>query len=197
MNVLFLGPSTSEVFSFLRATEEVATTAEPLGPEIFATYRPEFLVSHGYRYLVPPAVVQTFRDHAINLHISLLPWNRGADPNLWSFIDDTPKGVTIHYVDEGLDTGDIIVQKEVNFSDEETLRTSYAKLQDEILHLFREWWPPIRRQACPRQKQDGPGSYHRARDKAAIMHLLANGWDTSVAALKANAPALQRSSGGT
>ncbi len=51
----------------------------------------------------------------INLHISFLPWNRGAHPNFWSFYDDTPKGVTIHLIDEGIDTGAIIYQKEITF----------------------------------------------------------------------------------
>ncbi|MCL0081308.1 hypothetical protein M1N64_03665 [Peptococcaceae bacterium] len=47
-----------------------------------------------------------FQGRAINLHISFLPWNRGADPNFWSFIENAPVGVSIHYLDEGIDTGD-------------------------------------------------------------------------------------------
>ena len=51
---------------------------------------------------------------AINLHISYLPWNRGADPNLWSAVG-MPKGVTIHYINDGFDTGDILFQKAILF----------------------------------------------------------------------------------
>ena len=44
--------------------------------------------------------------------MSYLPWNRGADPNFWSILEDTPKGVTIHIMDESIDTGDILYQKD-------------------------------------------------------------------------------------
>ena len=54
----------------------------------------------------------------------------GQDPNLWSFIEDTPKGVTIHEIDEGIDTGDIIFQKEIVLNSNETLASSYEKLQE-------------------------------------------------------------------
>ena len=67
------------------------------------------------------------------MHISYLPYNRGFYLNFWSFIDNTKKGVTIHYIDEGIDTGDIIFQKEV-FSNEKT----YNKLKQEIEDFFIE-----------------------------------------------------------
>ena len=60
---------------------------------------------------------------------------------MWSFLEDTPKGVTIHYIDEGIDTGDIIVQKEVFIDeDKETLKSSYEILNKEIQALFKENW---------------------------------------------------------
>ena len=51
----------------------------------------------------------------INLHIGYLPYNRGAHPNFWSFMDNTPTGVTIHEIDKNIDTGKIIYQKIVDF----------------------------------------------------------------------------------
>ena len=45
--------------------------------------------------------------------MSFLPYNRGSHPNFWSFIDDTPKGITIHEIDEGADTGNIVFQKKI------------------------------------------------------------------------------------
>jgi len=72
-------------------------------------------------------------NRAINLHPSLLPWNRGAHSNFWSFLEDTPKGVTIHIIDEGIDTGDILLQKKIKFDQsKETLRSSYGRLQQEL-----------------------------------------------------------------
>lgn len=79
-----------------------------------------------------------------NLHISLLPYNREASPNFFSFIENTSKGVTIHQIDEGLDTGPILAQKELFFDEsKETFASSYEKLILEIQMLFKENWSSI------------------------------------------------------
>ena len=51
----------------------------------------------------------------INLHISYLPYNKGAHPNFWSWVKNTPKGVSIHLISEKIDAGDIIFQKKLIF----------------------------------------------------------------------------------
>jgi methionyl-tRNA formyltransferase len=145
----------------------------------------DFAVSYRYRYMIWKPIIEYLKGNIINLHISLLPWNRGADPNLWSFLEDTPKGVTIHYVDECLDTGDIIVQKEVFFDySDETLATTYQKLNEEILELFKCEWPSISAGRATRQKQPMIGSFHSLKDRKKIEYLLAErGWDTPVITL--------------
>ena len=117
----------------------------------------------------------------MNFHISLLPWNRGADPNLWSFLEDTPKGVSIHYIDDGIDTGDILAQREVPHQREDTLRTSYDRLSETMLTLFKEVWPTLRAGMITAFPQPREGSFHRLRDKVPYEHLLTKGWDTPVA----------------
>ena len=140
------------------------------------------------------AILDIFPCKAINLHISYLPWNRGADPNFWSFVEDTPKGITIHYLDEGVDTGDIIVQEEIKFdSDRETLATSYEKLQAAIQNLFKQNWPNIKNEKCQGQKQVGKGSTHKVRDKEGLSHLLTAGWSTPVSVLEEYAAETQMS----
>ena len=136
---------------------------------------------HGYRHVLRPPVLDRFPRRAVNLHISYLPWNRGADPNLWSFIDNTPKGVSIHYLDAGIDTGDLIAQKAVEFGAGETLRTSYVRLQNEIAQLLAVHWGRIRDGSCDAVHQVGTGSFHRTSDREKIAHLLSLGWDTPVA----------------
>jgi methionyl-tRNA formyltransferase len=181
MHVLLLGPEDSPLGPWLRARGETVTaTSSLVGPEASA----DFLVSYGYRYILRRPVLDRFGDRAINLHVSLLPWNRGADPNLWSFVDDTPKGVTIHHLDEGVDTGDIIAQREVLMGSDETLRTSYQKLQVALQQLFQEQWPLIREGRAPRHPQRGPGSRHLLRDKEALLAALPAGWDTPVSLLR-------------
>lgn len=184
MKVLFLGPNNSPIAQHLRKVgESVHALEKPLPEKVHA----DFIVSHGYRHIIPPHICKEYDGRAINCHISLLPWNRGADPNLWSWIDDTPKGVTIHYIDEGLDTGDIIAQFKFGFSGQYTLRTTYDVLQIELLNLFAKHWPDIKIGKCPRIKQQGPGSYHTSKDKEKYSHLLINGWDTDVRMVQARA----------
>ena len=91
---------------------------------------------------------------------------------------------SIHYLDAGIDTGDVIAQRLVEFEAAETLRSSYARLQAEIARLFAEHWSRIRTGHCSAAKQAGAGSFHRVADRDKVAHLLTNGWDTSVADLE-------------
>jgi len=157
-------------------------TIDPITPDFIDQNNIEFLISYGYRHILKRDVLEKLPNHAINLHISYLPWNRGADPNLWSFIDNTPKGVTIHYLDEGVDTGDIITQQQVTFESEgETLATTYQKLQQEIQKLFKKCWPQIKIGICSRVKQSGCGTFHRVKDNQTV---LCDGWNTLIKDLK-------------
>jgi methionyl-tRNA formyltransferase len=143
---------------------------------------PEFIVSYGYRHILAPEVFSLAGRAAVNLHISLLPWNRGADPNLWSFVEGTPKGVTIHHIDAGIDTGDIIAQRRVEFTIEATLAQTYDRLDREVVELFTQTWSAIESGDAPRRAQPPGGSFHRVADRATVEHLLTLGWDTPIAA---------------
>jgi len=139
-----------------------------------------FIISFGYRYKVESEILDLFKDKAINLHISYLPWNKGADPNLWSILDNTKKGVTIHQMDNKIDNGKILYQKEVFFSENDTLGSSYNKLQETVIELFKSKWPSIKYNRVLPKKQSGEGSYHRSSDKENYKELLVNGWQTKV-----------------
>lgn len=181
MKVLFLGPLDSPTAAFLEsAGEQVIARSDRLTTDEIADGEFDFLVSHGYRHIIRQPILDLFPRRAINLHISLLPWNRGADPNLWSWIDNTPKGVTIHFIDAGVDTGDVIAQREVTFHPHETLASSYAKLQQQIVDLFSKTWPNVRTGQFKSLPQSESGTSHRMKEKEEIAHLLSEGWDTPV-----------------
>ena len=184
--ILFLGSEDAGLVTWLRDRgEDVFATEDKLVAQDVARQAYDFLVSYGYRHILRSDILEMFPNKAVNLHISYLPWNRGADPNLWSFIEDTPKGVSVHYLDKGIDTGDIIVQKEIHFDlTQETLATSYAKLHDAIQELFKAHWSGILNETCPRQRQSGMGTVHQMKDKAGVEYLLIDGWSTSVSKLR-------------
>jgi len=181
MRILGLGPLQPHFVDFLRSFgDDVQTMETPLTEESPILATTDFIISYGYRHILKPGIIRRFRHHAINLHISLLPWNRGADPNVWSWLEDTPKGLTIHYMDEGVDTGDILVQREMTFSPDETLRSTYQTLSDSIEVLFKEIWPHVRTGAQSCFPQPPGGSSHRVRDLKLYASLMAKGWDTPV-----------------
>jgi len=184
MRVLLLGKENTKVANFLLENENLIITEIKINLEYLEKVNPDFIISYNYRYLIEEEIIDNFPDQIINLHISYLPWNRGADPNLWSFIDDTPKGVTIHKITAGLDKGDILLQRKITFQDIETLYTSYMKLQDEIQTLFIDNWNRLKNNLIFAESQVGKGSYHRRKDKEKILSLLPNGWNTKIWELK-------------
>lgn len=145
---------------------------------------PELVISYNYKYIIKEDIIDYMKNRIINLHISLLPWNRGASPNLWSFLEDTPKGVTIHLIDKGLDTGKILLQKRVIFDEnKETLKSSYNKLHEEIVKLFQENWEDIKNNKIIPEAQIGKGTKHSIKDFKNIEKLVPN-WDINILKLK-------------
>ncbi|MDC1048681.1 formyltransferase family protein [Flavobacteriaceae bacterium] len=185
--ILFLGPSDSPVVDWLRKNgENVFSTEEKITKDFVINKSFNFLISYGYRFILKKEILDLFADRAINMHISLLPYNRGADPNFWSFIEGTPKGVTIHYLDQGEDTGDIIIQKEIKFvsPEVETLSSSYNKLQKEIQNLFFQNWNSIKKQDNNRTSQEGFSTSHKVKDKDDLLFLMEpDGWNTRISKL--------------
>lgn len=185
MKILFLGYENSPLIDFIKSFgDEVIVWTKKIDDEFLNLHNPDFIVSYGYRHIIRGNVLDKYLNKIINLHISYLPWNRGADPNFWSLLEGTPKGVTIHYVDEGIDTGNIIVQKQIEFDKNDTLKTSYEKLHKEIQQLFKENWLKLKSGEFENFKQIGKGSAHKSKDKQKYLFLLEQGLDTPVKKLE-------------
>lgn len=188
MKILFLGGNSSkELFDWLKSKgEDVVYTEDRIDIDFMQSINPSFIISYNYRFLISKEILDYVERRAINLHISYLPWNKGAYPNVWSFLDNTPKGVTIHYIDEGIDSGDIIIQKETYIDESnDTLATSYMKLHDDILSLFKENWECIRFGQLPSKKQKDKGSIHYLKDYSTFEPFIREkGWDTPIKELK-------------
>ena len=191
MKILLLGPKEEYQKKICETLKNAGDEVVHLNEDIFSNnHRIEnfdFIICFGYKGLVPKKIVEKFNNKIINLHISLLPWNRGADPNLWSFLESSPKGVSIHLIDSGIDTGPVFASREVEFSDSETLSTSYSYLLITVESLFKETWGKIRLKELKPIKQSGKGSYHKTKDKEQYKHLLIKGWETEVGLVKGKA----------
>ena len=131
----------------------------------------EFIISYNYRHIVKQDVISLFPHRIINLHISMLPWNKGANPNIWSFIEGTPTGVTIHEINAGIDTGDILIQREIVFDNmAETLKSSYEKSHAIMSKLFRDNWHMIRNGSIKPKPQ--VGTMHYVKDSCTFDHII-------------------------
>ena len=119
--------------------------------------------------ILKPPFIRVFPQGIINLHPAYLPYNRGQYPNVWSILEDTPAGTTIHYIDEGIDTGDILAQRKVEVEPIDTGESLYRKLERASLELFMETWPAIKAGELPRiHQQTGEGTYHKTADVDAV-----------------------------
>jgi len=99
--------------------------------------------------------------NVINTHPSYLPYNRGKYPYYWALVDGTPFGATIHRVDDGIDTGEILWQKRVQLDPTDTGQTAYHKAAEAMVELLREHAEDIALGRFPVSiKQDGDKANH-------------------------------------
>lgn len=186
--VLFLtnNRNTLELFEWIKSKQDnINLYSNKVFIEQIVNMKPDYIISYNYSHIIPENIIEFMNGNIINLHISLLPWNRGYSPNFWSFIDDTPKGVTIHRIDKGLDTGKILYQKELFFDeDNETFASTYEKLNFEIQKLFKDNWENIKTNKYDLFKQVGDGTYHTKKDLIEHMTLNNTNWNENISSYK-------------
>jgi methionyl-tRNA formyltransferase len=181
MNILYLGYPNNPIHLFLKTKGTVYQTQEKIN---FNIDQFDWVVSYGYSHIIKQDMIDKAKNPIINLHISYLPFNKGADPNFWSWLENTLKGVTIHQIDKGIDTGDILIQKEVKFKGDETLSSSYEILKEEIENLFIESFDNIIKGCILPKKQNGKGTFHLKKDLNKYKYLLTQDWNTPINQIK-------------
>jgi methionyl-tRNA formyltransferase len=130
----------------LRGSETVQTIAE---------LQPDLIVTAAYGQILPKAVLDIPRLGCINVHGSLLPRYRGGAPIQRSIMNgEKVTGVTIMYMAEGLDTGDMISKVEVPITDEETAGTMFEKLSAAGAELLMRTLPAIENGTVKAEQQN-------------------------------------------
>jgi methionyl-tRNA formyltransferase len=175
--VVFLGINDAgmRVYEWLCSREDVfvhslLTTKAQL--RTVETIRPDYLVSCGYSHIVPETVLEMPTEYCLNLHPSLLPFNRGANPNVWSIVDETPAGVTLHSMDAGIDTGRILAQRKVEKQFSDTGKTRQKRREDSQVALFKETWPDVVAGNISGDEQaEDTGTYHRTEEFETLCRL--------------------------
>ncbi len=180
--ILFLTNNqiTKPLYAWLKKQDKVVIFSDKISLDFLSKINPNLIISYNYKYIISKDIVQKYK--IINLHISYLPFNKGAYPNIFSHITNTPSGVTIHYIDEGIDSGDIIIQKKVEIDENETLNSSYIKLHQEIQKLFIENYPKLL--YIPPKPQTKEGNINYIKDFEKIKKFLPLGFETTIKTFK-------------
>ena len=135
-----------EVFQPLKIREDYKRIIE---------LNPDIIITCAYGQIIPKEILNCPKYGCINVHASLLPYLRGGAPIQHAIIDGyTKTGITIMYMDEAMDTGDIIASRKITINKDDTYGSIYTKLQEVAPSLLIEVLPSIINKTNKRIKQD-------------------------------------------
>ncbi len=130
----------------VRKNEEFLNEIKKLNPDVICVV--------AYGKILPQELLNIPKLGCINVHGSLLPKYRGAAPIQWAVLNgDKTTGITTMYMDSGMDTGDIILKKEVEINDDETTGELWNNLSKIGGELLVETLKLVEEGKAPRQKQ--------------------------------------------
>lgn len=115
-------------------------------------------------HIIKKELIEYPKHGFINTHPSYLPYNRGKHYNFWALVEQAPFGVTLHRVEEGIDSGAIIAQRKIPYGWTDTGETLYYKAQDAMVELFMDNYPKLRKLKFRERKQPAGGSFHKAEE---------------------------------
>ena len=115
--------------------------------------------------IIKSPLLEVPRHGFVNTHPSLLPYNRGKHYNFWALVEQAPFGVTLHRVTSGVDTGDIVAQKEIPYDWCDDGGSLHAKAQEAMVGLFCQTYSILRTGDFDSVPQNGQvGSFHRSSE---------------------------------
>lgn len=128
----------------------------------------DFIIGVHFPAIIPPEILSIPKQGVLNLHPAFLPYNRGWHTPSWAILEDTPIGATLHFMNDGVDTGDIVHRKQICVSPGDTAHSLYLRLKKLELEVFEEAWPEILSGTYTRTPQDqATGTTHRRKDLSA------------------------------
>lgn len=127
---------------------EIKDTLEQINPDLFCVV--------AYGKILPQDILGIPKKGSINVHGSLLPQYRGAAPIQWAVLNgDKKTGITTMYMNAGMDTGDMILQEEVQIGEDETTGELWDRLSKIGAKLLVETVDKIEKGTAPRTPQSG------------------------------------------
>ena len=134
--------------------------------EEIKSLKPDVICVVAYGKILPKEILEIPKMGCINVHGSLLPKYRGAAPIQWAVLNgDKTTGITTMYMDEGMDTGDMILKHEVEIGEDETTGELWERLSKIGGELLVETLKQINQGTAPRIKQEEDFSIAPMLDK--------------------------------
>lgn len=142
-SLLLRGVQAKDILVFTHDTEEngkfrefldfskIEYTFEPINrcAERVEEFKPDYLLSVYYRYIVSGQILEMVSGRAMNLHPSLLPKYRGTKSSVWALLqNERQTGISFHYMNEKIDDGRIILSKSIDILETDTAFSLYHKL---------------------------------------------------------------------
>jgi methionyl-tRNA formyltransferase len=125
----------------------------------------DLIILAWWPYIIKSAALGIPRLGCLNFHPSYLPYNRGKHYNFWAIVEESPFGVSLHWITAGIDDGDIAFQRRIETTWEDTGASLFHKAQREIVALFAEKFAQITKGEIPRIPQElDRGSFHYGRE---------------------------------
>lgn len=107
--------------------------------KILETLKPDVICVVAYGKILPKEILEFPKLGCVNVHGSLLPKYRGAAPIQWAIINgEKTTGITTMFMDEGMDTGDMLLKEEIEITDEDNFETMHDKLKEIGANLLVE-----------------------------------------------------------
>jgi methionyl-tRNA formyltransferase len=128
----------------------------------FAGLEPDLFLAAGYAIILKEQLLSVPRLLAVNFHASLLPYYRGKHPVFWALRNNEKwSGLTVHVMDPGIDTGDVIYQTKVRTRKDDTVVTLYERIIDSSENLVGRLIAGAEHNNLPRKSQPKHGgSYY-------------------------------------
>ncbi len=131
--------------------------------DLFIDKNPDLAMMLGFSYLIPKSIFSIPRLGFYNVHFSLLPAYRGADPVFWQlFNGEEIGGISIHKVDENYDKGEVVMRQEIPFISGETNGICNSRYQNPCFNMISNLAERLHQQnrLVPIEQLKGTGSYY-------------------------------------